>query len=162
MRGKWIRLIIIGLGLFVLVGCDQGLISNDDAPTHSSPTNSSPSLTATLLNNETPAPPSQTPRKTDISSAPTPSDPTMQGLVEQAKADLARRLSVPADQIELIEAIRVDWPDSSLGCPEPGGEYLHVWIVGELIRLRVDGRVYEYHSGQNRPPFLCQPTKKAP
>jgi hypothetical protein len=34
-----------------------------------------------------------------------------------------------------------------------------VWVVGELIRLRVEERLYEYHSGSNRPPFLCQPTK---
>ncbi len=90
---------------------------------------------------------------------PTPPDPAMQRLVEQAKADLARRLSITEDRIELVSALQVDWPDTSMGCPQPGGEYLHVWVVGELIRLRAEGRVYEYHSGPNRPPFLCLPTK---
>ena len=87
------------------------------------------------------------------------SDPHLEQLVEQAKADLARQLSLPADQIKLIEAMRVDWPNSSMGCPEPGGEYLDVWVVGELIQLEAGGRVYEYHSGPNRPPFLCPPSK---
>jgi hypothetical protein len=96
---------------------------------------------------------------TDAPNFPFPSDQEMQQLIAQAKADLARELSIELEQIELVEAIRVDWPDSSLGCPEPGGEYLHVWVVGELILLRVENKVYEYHSGNNRPPFLCQITK---
>lgn len=96
---------------------------------------------------------------TDVHIFPTPSDPEMQQKVALAKADLARRLSILEDQIELIGAIRVDWPDSSLGCPEPGGEYLHVWVVGELVRLQANGLEYEYHSGPNRSPFLCQLTK---
>ena len=83
----------------------------------------------------------------------------MQELVRQAKADLARRLSTSVDQIELTEAKQVDWTDSSMGCPEPGGQYLQVLQVGEFIRLHADGRVYEYHSGKNRPPFLCEPTR---
>ena len=95
----------------------------------------------------------------DVYIFPTPSDPEMQQKVALAKSDLARQLSILEDQIELIEAIRFDWPDSSLGCPEPGGEYLHVWMVGEVILLRVENQVFEYHSGYNRPPFLCQLTK---
>lgn len=96
---------------------------------------------------------------TDIPNFPTPIEPEMQQLIAQAKADLARRLSIKPEEIELVEARQVDWPDSSLGCPEPGGEYLHVWIVGELIVLRVENHVFEYHSGNNRPPFLCQLAK---
>lgn len=96
---------------------------------------------------------------TDAPNFPTPSDREMQKLIAQAKADLARRLSITQEKIELIDAKQMDWPDSSLGCPEPGGEYLHVWVVGELILLRVENKVYEYHSGNNRPPFLCQMTK---
>jgi hypothetical protein len=34
--------------------------------------------------------------------------------------------------------------------------YTQVQVEGLLIRLRVGKRVYEYHSGGGRPPFLCE------
>jgi hypothetical protein len=86
---------------------------------------------------------------------PTP-DPALQSFVEPARADLARRLGVGAASIELIEARSVVWPDRSLGCPQPGVEYPQVRQEGLLIRFRVGGRVYQYHGGGGRAPFLCE------
>ncbi len=91
---------------------------------------------------------------------PSPSDPALQGLVMQAKENLAGRLSVGVDQIDLIEAEAVVWPDSSLGCPRPGMMYTQVQHDGSFIRLRVGKRIYDYHSGGNRPPFLCEQATK--
>lgn len=76
--------------------------------------------------------------------------------LEQAKTDLAERLSVPLDQITLVSAEEVTWPDSSLGCPEPGMMYAQVLTSGSRIILTAGGRTYEYHSGGNREPFLCE------
>lgn len=87
---------------------------------------------------------------------PTPSNPALQSLVMQAKEDLARRLSIEVDQIGLVEVEVVVWPDSSLGCPQPGMAYTQVLQDGLLIRLSVGRHMYEYHSGSNRPPFLCE------
>jgi hypothetical protein len=87
---------------------------------------------------------------------PTSSDLARQDLVVQAKGDLAQRLSVDVDQIDLIEARAVVWPDSSMGCPQPGVAYTQVRRDGLLIRLRVGKRIYNYHSGGNRSPFLCE------
>ncbi len=87
---------------------------------------------------------------------PTPSNPALQGLVMQAKEDLARRLSIEVEQIELLEASAVVWPDSGMGCPQPGMVYTQVQRDGALIRLRVGKRIYNYHSGGNRLPFLCE------
>lgn len=69
-----------------------------------------------------------------------------QPLVEKAKQDLSQRLAVPQNQIvvELVEA--VEWRDSSMGCPKPGFQYLQVITPGYLIRLSVDGQIYEYHT----------------
>jgi hypothetical protein len=86
----------------------------------------------------------------------TPSDPTLQKLVMQAKEDLAKRLAISVEQIDLVEFQSVVWPDKSMGCPQPGMAYIQVQQDGMLIRLLTGGRVYEYHSGGNHPPFLCK------
>jgi hypothetical protein len=88
----------------------------------------------------------------------TPFDPGLQKIIAQAQADLAQRLAIPVDQVEFVEAQSVTWPDNSLGCPQPGMAYLQVQVDGLLIRLRATDRLYEYHGGGNRPPFLCETT----
>jgi len=81
--------------------------------------------------------------------APTP-------LVMQAMKDLARRLMLPLDAITVESVEAVTWRDSSLGCPQPGLAARQVLQEGSLIRLAAAGRVYEYHSGGSRAPFLCE------
>jgi hypothetical protein len=76
-------------------------------------------------------------------------------LVEQAREDLAGRLSLPVAGIQLVEFQDVRWPDSSLGCPRPGMAYTQVVHEGFRIGLRADKRIFEYHSGGG-PPFLCE------
>lgn len=93
-------------------------------------------------------------------TVPTPASPGLSGLVQQATADLAQRLSVDVDRIELMEAKAVVWPDGALGCPQPGLVYTQVQREGTLIRLRVGKRIYDYHSGGGRPPFLCEQADK--
>lgn len=77
-------------------------------------------------------------------------------LVQQAMSDLAEQLGVPVDEVELIEAEAVVWPDGSLGCPQPGMMYTQVLQDGLRIVLRVAGQEYHYHSGETRGPFLCE------
>ena len=89
-------------------------------------------------------------------SSSTPYGSDMEDLVIQAKKDLADRLSIPVDQIEVLEATSVVWPDASLGCPQPDMRYKQVQVDGVLIRLQANGQVYEYHSGGSRGLFLCQ------
>jgi hypothetical protein len=83
-------------------------------------------------------------------------DPSLQPLVEQAIVDLAGKLSIEPSQIDLSQFESVVWPDSSLGCPQPGMEYLQVLMEGYRILLRAGGQVYAYHGGGNRGPFLCK------
>ena len=84
-----------------------------------------------------------------------PDDPPSKALVAKARADLQRRLSVSADEIELLEFTAMVWPDGSLGCPRPGMVYTQVERDGVLIRLRAQGRIFQYHGGSGRDPFLC-------
>jgi hypothetical protein len=169
MREKGVVLLFIGLVLCLLAGCAQAVTPDGSEPTEVPPVESlppptdhpSPSVNAPLSG--TPAPPTQVPRETKMVNAfqPAPYDPALQPLVEQAMLDLVLRLEVPVEQIEVIEAQAVVWSDASLGCPQLGMAYIQLPHNGTLIRLKVEGMVYEYHSGGNRDPFLCEPTIKA-
>jgi hypothetical protein len=94
----------------------------------------------------------------DIPSVTDPIGRGTEEMVNQAREDLARRLSVPADQVEVLEVRAVVWPDSSLGCPKPGRVYAQVLQEGLLIRLSVDREMFFYHSGGTQAPFLCEGT----
>jgi hypothetical protein len=87
-------------------------------------------------------------------------EPGLEPLITLAIKDLASRLSLAEGEIEVLEAVAVVWPNAALGCPQPGMSYRQVPMDGTLIRLQAEGKVYEYHSGGGRDPFLCeQPLK---
>ena len=98
---------------------------------------------------------------THEADAPEPSAPAHKALVAQARADLARRLSIEPGAVAFVKLKEVVWPDRSLGCPRPGMEYPQVPQDGVLIVLRAAGRSYDYHAGAGRAPFLCS-NPKAP
>ncbi|MBN2499889.1 MAG: hypothetical protein JXB38_03920 [Anaerolineales bacterium] len=89
-------------------------------------------------------------------SSKTPADARLQDLVDKAAADLAKRLAVTVDQINLLEAASVVWPDASLGCPEEGMAYAQVLTPGYLIRLEAGGQEYEYHASRAAPLLYCE------
>ena len=77
-------------------------------------------------------------------------------VVNQAKEDLAQRLNISPAEIEIVEVKAVTWGDTSMGCPQPDMRYKQIPQDGLLIKLKVEGKVYEYHSGGTRDPFLCE------
>jgi hypothetical protein len=90
-----------------------------------------------------------------MTSSP-PSSAPSGGPVEQAKADLAKRLNVDAAQVTVVSSEEVTWSDGSLGCPEPDMRYTQALVQGNRTVLEVNGTQYNYHSGAGRPPFLCE------
>ena len=89
--------------------------------------------------------------------------PGMQRLVDLATKDLSMKLGVEPTGIEVMQAEYVSWRDSSVGCPQPGYQYLQVITNGSRIVLSFNKQVYHYHSGGNRPPSLCKkPSATAP
>lgn len=83
-------------------------------------------------------------------------DAGLEPLVAMAKEDLAERLEVGVEIIEVLEAELVVWPDASMGCPDPEMMYIQVLQDGSRIRLQVEEAVFEYHTGGERMPFLCE------
>jgi hypothetical protein len=132
-----------------------------DAATTTPAVTDAPSTTLELV---TPRPTTPTTAKPPAGSVPVGSDtaiypgqidPGLQPFVDMAIADLSGRLDVGPTAITVVSAVLVTWPDGSLGCPMPGMEYVQVLQDGSVIELGFGERVYRYHSGGNRTPFLC-------
>jgi hypothetical protein len=62
--------------------------------------------------------------------------------------------AIAADQHVSETAVQVmafeprTWPDSSLGCPQPGQVYLDVLTPGYLALVEIDGQRFEYHADE--------------
>jgi hypothetical protein len=80
----------------------------------------------------------------------TPLDPALQQIVIKAREDLAKRLALSVDQINLVELRSVVWSDTSLGCPLPGMMYAQVVTAGYRIVLAAGDQTHEYHSDTQR------------
>lgn len=78
-------------------------------------------------------------------------DPHVQDAIDQLAADEG----VDRDQVEVVLAQRVTWPDGSIGCPEPGMMYTQALVEGYRIVLAVDGDEVAYHGQDDQPPFRC-------
>lgn len=69
-----------------------------------------------------------------------------QAAVDAAVAELARQAAVDAGEISVVSVEATDWPDPSLGCPEPGLMYPQVITPGYRVVLEAQGATYEYHT----------------
>src|SRR5207248_1652116 len=58
-------------------------------------------------------------------AAPSPSV-EQPAIVDTVVADAAQRLQIDPSQVQVLRWQHVDWPNSSLGCPQPGAVYLQV------------------------------------
>ncbi len=63
--------------------------------------------------------------------------------------DLAGHLGIDASTIQLVSHASVYWPDTSLGCPQPGRMYAQVLTPGRHILLEVAGVQYSYHASKS-------------
>lgn len=70
--------------------------------------------------------------------------------VARAIADLWERLGVAEGEVSVGDVTPTDFPDASLGVPEPGMNYIQVITPGYVIRLVVQDKTYEYHASGDR------------
>lgn len=80
--------------------------------------------------------------------------------IRLAKAHLSLRLGIPLQEITVVSVVRIDWPDTSLGLPEPGKVYAQVIVPGFKITLRAKGQDYVYHAGWMKEKWLLIPAPK--
>jgi hypothetical protein len=89
-----------------------------------------------------------------VGTVVTPDGPA-QKMIDLAKAQLVRKLSIPLDNISLFEAAITSWPDSSLGCPRSGFAYSQVITPGYRILLEAKGQTYSFHTDTLEQVILC-------
>jgi hypothetical protein len=68
-----------------------------------------------------------------------------QAAIGRATHALAEHLGVSESTVRPFSILAREWPDSSLGCPRPGAEYLQVVTPGYRVRLAVDNVPYDVH-----------------
>lgn len=128
-------------------------------PTKPGATELEPLQTSPIESEENPMEPLTTEEKSTMTPSNNEvSNPDKLPQVQMAINDLAKRLTKSIDNIEIITVELVTWPNSGMGCPQPGMAYTQVPVDGLLIRLSVEGAIFNYHSGGSREPFLCQPS----
>lgn len=60
--------------------------------------------------------------------------------------DLEKRSSLPASSFQISGYDMQTFPNSALGCPDPGLNYLQVLTPGYVIRVEAGGKTYDYRS----------------
>jgi hypothetical protein len=73
-------------------------------------------------------------------------DEAAQAAVDAAVAAFAASAGVPAAEVRVVTVEPVTWPDSSLGCPQPGQSYLQVITPGYRVVLEAGEERATYHT----------------
>jgi hypothetical protein len=70
--------------------------------------------------------------------------------IDHARADLAKRLNAPENEVVMRNFVPAEWPDSSMECVVAGEEIVKQLTKGYRIALEYRGRIYPYHTDMNR------------
>ena len=105
-------------------------------------------------------PASETPPATEGSTTPSGMVTPPEGLrstprVAAAIADTATREGVDPAEVAVAAWSPVEWSDGSLGCPQPGMSYTQAIVPGELLILRVEQGLFQYHARTGGPFTYC-------
>jgi hypothetical protein len=83
------------------------------------------------------------PEKPAVDPAPVEPAPAVLPAAAEARKALAEKLGLTPEQIEIIEAEEVEWPDPCLGVPEPDELCAMVITPGYRVVLEAEGQSYE-------------------
>lgn len=141
-RNSALILLAAAAALFV-AACGAG----EEGATAVPATPATPAATATAPAFQSPVQP------TDGPAATSPQRAAASAAIE----DLAGRLGVAPESVDVVEVSEVEWPDASLGCPAPDMGYAQVITPGVQVILESDGNTYAYHGSSLDDLFLCGP-----
>lgn len=84
--------------------------------------------------------------------------PELSSEIDLAMSDLSSRFGDDR-LIGVTSAFELTWPDSALGCPEPGAVYAQALVDGYRIQLTDGEESYVYHGAAGEAPFLCESSR---
>ncbi len=95
-------------------------------------------------------------------------DPQQERAITAARRQLAQ--TVPnVDAAVIVSVTAQEWPDSALGCPQPGMMYQQVITPGYLVVLKSAGKLHHVHTDSSGRAVVCEraadlprATKQAP
>ena len=87
-----------------------------------------------------------------VVAAPTPEEQA----VQLARRAASQQLGIAPDRFTVRTVEPAEWPDSSLGCPRQGMNYLPVVTRGHRVVLEAEGRVSTVHVAGSTA-VLCEP-----
>jgi hypothetical protein len=76
--------------------------------------------------------------------------------IDAALSDAASHLAIARDQLAIVQIQAQQWPDSSLGCPQPGQLYSQIVTPGYLVVISGSGKELEYHTDARSHVMLCR------
>lgn len=140
---------LLAVGGAVAVGCADQAGTPGPSPTSTVGSPSTESPTAA----ESPTAPSTAPTQED-------SVDMLQAVVDAASADLLGRTTSGTATVEVVLARAETFPDSALGCPQPGVAYAQAQVDGFRVLLGRGDRVWLYTAGPDGVPALCPSGEK--
>ncbi len=121
--------------------------SSEDTPFPKLP---APTIGAVVITNTT-----ATPKSSTVFTLTATPDAAFQGMTQQAREDLAKRLHVSVNEIDLLKIVPARWPYDSLGCPIANTKNADPNTPGYQILLMADDQVYAYHTDGKELIGLC-------
>ncbi|HEY0641597.1 MAG TPA: hypothetical protein VGD67_28550 [Pseudonocardiaceae bacterium] len=141
-------LLLLIAGTLLATGCGA-----DQGPSTAGGTTSASSEPETPATTTTPAPPTASGVRPPTASLVPPSGPSGDpaavvpaDLLERVLADAASRAGVARAQVRATGASAQTWPNSALGCEEPGMAYLDVLTDGYQILVSAGGQNLDYRA----------------
>lgn len=85
--------------------------------------------------------------------------PKEEAVVDTLQGQVAEKVGVKVAELTLVSEEAIDWPDASLGCPQPDMMYAQVVTPGwRMVFADATGRQYAVHTTANRQNFVvCEP-----
>ena len=83
-------------------------------------------------------------------------NPEAQGAVDAAVKDGAMRLGIETARLSVERVEAHEWPNSGLGCPQPGMMYAQVITPGYLVVVAGGGKRLEYHTDTRGRAVMCR------
>lgn len=82
----------------------------------------------------------------------------LDAVVDTALAHAAATTGLSVDELEVVSAEAVVWPDGSLGCPRPDVVYMQAPVPGYRVQVRAQQHLLNYHADSKGYVIVCPGT----